>query len=353
MSRKMPGIPVTPIAAIIARGSHSRAIAAVVRFRRSMYGALLSVCALLAPVHPSLAADYPDRPIHLIVPFPAGSSVDMVARPLAQGLTTVLGQEIVVDNHPGAGAIVGTAIVARAKPDGYTMLLAAGAHTSQASLSKLPYDPIRDFAPITQVAASCGLVLLANTQLEATTVRELVALAKKTPGKLSYATLGYGSSTHVAGALFAKSAGIDLIGVPYASPNLINDFVAGRVDMAFISTVSAAAPVQTGHVRPLAVTGPRRCESFPSTPTLKELGYREFDREGYFGLAFPAGTPPAYVDRIYKATVIVLKTPDMGRAMHADGLRSVGSTPQEFDSLLRDDLKKEAEIIKRIGITKD
>jgi tripartite-type tricarboxylate transporter receptor subunit TctC len=300
----------------------------------------------------SFAADYPDRPIHLIVPFPAGSSVDTVARPLAQGLTMSLGQQVVVENRPGAGTITGTAAVARAEPDGYTMLLVTGALTAQASLSKLPYDPIRDFAPITQVAASCGLVMLVHKDLHVNSIADVVELAKKTPDKLSYATLGYGSSTHVAGALFAEAAGIKLIAVPYASANLMTDFVAHRVDMAFVSTVSALAPIKTGQVHPLAVTGPKRCELFPNVPTLQEDGYKDFDREGYFGLAFPAKTSPAYVDRIYMATLAVLKMPEMVNALHASGLRGGGSSPKEFGDLLQEDLNKEAAIIKRLGIVK-
>ena len=259
---------------------------------------------------------------------------------------------MIVENRAGGGAIVGTAFVARAAPDGYTLLFAVGAHTSQASLSNLPYDPIRDFTAVTQVAASCGLVLLANSKLAATSVPALVALAKQAPGKLSYATLGYGSSTHVAGALFAKAAGVDLVAVPYASSSLMTDFIANRVDIAFVSTVSAQAPIKTGNVRPLAVTGPRRCEMFPDVPTLQELGYREFDREGYFGLVFPAATPAAVVDRIHQAAVTVLATPAMASALKASGLRGVGSTPAEFAALLQDDLDTQAKIIKDLGIVK-
>lgn len=326
----------------------------MLRNSRSLAGivmAAITVCAVVLAI-PSFAAEYPDRPIHLIVPFPAGSSVDLVARPLAQGLTDVLGQPIIVENRPGGGSIVGTAFVARSAPDGYTLLFAVGAHTSQASLSNLPYDPIRDFAAVTQVAASCGLVFLINSQLNAKTVADVVRLAKEAPGKLSYATLGYGSSTHIAGALFAAATGIDLVAVPYASSNLLTDFIANRTDIAFVSTVSARTPLKAGNARALAITGPRRCEMFPDLPTLRELGYKEFDREGYFGLVFPSGTPAAAIERIQQATVAVLKTPAMMAALNTSGLRAVGSSPNEFGALLRDDLVAQASIIKRLGIVK-
>jgi tripartite-type tricarboxylate transporter receptor subunit TctC len=325
----------------------------MLRNRRSISHAVMAIVAAVTLLaRPLAAAEYPDRPIHLIVPFPAGSSVDLVARPLAQGLTSELGQPIVVENRPGGGSIVGTAFVARSAPDGYTLLFAVGAHTSQASLSNLPYDPIRDFAAVSQVAASCGLVFLANSRLNAKSVADVVALAKQAPGKLSYATLGYGSSTHIAGALFAAAAGIDLVAVPYASSNLLTDFIADRTDIAFVSTVSAETPLKAGNVRALAITGPRRCEMYPDVPTLQELGYKEFDREGYFGLVFPAGTPAAAIARIHQATVAVLKTPAMANALKTSGLRGVGSTPAEFDALLRDDLVTQASIIKRLGIVK-
>ncbi len=308
--------------------------------------------ALGAAIQASCAADYPDRPIHLVVPFPPGTSVDLVARPLAQELSSSLRQPVIIDNRAGAGAIVGTAAVARAEPDGYTMLLVVGAHTAQASLSRLPYDPIKDFAPITQIAASCGLVMLMHNEVPAKTVADVVALAKKDPEKLTYATLGYGSSTHIVGALFADASGVKLTAVPYTSASLITDFIAHRVDMAFVSTVSAQAPINTGAVTAIAVTGPRRCEMFPMVPTLMEMGYKEFDREGYFGLAFPAKTPPAFADKIYKATAAALRTPGMQNSLTGSGLHGVGSSPKEFGDVLQDDLDKQAAIIKRLHITK-
>jgi tripartite-type tricarboxylate transporter receptor subunit TctC len=296
------------------------------------------------------AADYPDKPVHLIVPFPAGSSVDMVARPMAQGLSILFGQPVVIDNRPGGGSIIGSAAVARAAPDGYTMLLVTGALTAQATLSKLSFDPIRDFEPISQIASSCGLLLLTNKKINAVNVQQLVDLARSRPGGLTYGTLGYGSSTHVAGALFGKLAGINIVGVPYTTSTLLSDLMSGRVDIAFVSTVSAVAPLAAGNVRALAVTGPRRCPAYPDTPTLKELGYQQFDREGYFGLSFPATTPAPLVDRVYRNVKRVLDTPDMKTALARSGLSGVGSEPREFQKLLKDDLEKQAEIFRLTGL---
>ncbi len=321
------------------------------RIRSVLVAAAIALVAASAPAAPLAAAEYPTKPIKLVVPFQAGSSVDVIARALTQGLATELGEPVVIDNRPGAGAIIGTAYVARAEPDGYTMLLATGPHTSQPSVAKdLPYDPIRDFAPITQIAASCGLVMLTNMHVKAHSVADIVALAKADPGKVTYATLGFGSSTHVAGALFAKLAGVDMTAVPYATPNLLSDLISGQIDTAFVSTISSVELIEGRKVRPLASTGPKRCTALPDVPTLRELGYREFDREGYFGIAFPAAVPPAIVDRIYQATVEVLKTPAMKAALDSVGLTGIGSTPAAFTAFLKEDLEKQAYLVRFTGI---
>lgn len=306
---------------------------------------------LAAATASATAADYPTKPIKLVVPFQAGSSVDVIARALTQGLATEFGQPVVIDNRPGAGAIIGTAYVARAEPDGHTMLLATGPHTSQPSVAKdLPYDPIRDFAPISQIAASCGLVMLTTMHVRAQSVADIVALAKADPGKVTYATLGFGSSTHVAGALFAKLAGVEMTAVPYATPNLLADLISGQIDTAFVSTISAVELIEGKKVRALASTGPTRCRALPEVPTLRELGYREFDREGYFGIAFPAAVAPDIVERMHRATVEVLKTPAMKAALDSVGLTGVGSTPAAFTAFLKEDLEKQAYLVRFTGI---
>src|SRR6478609_6989747 len=257
---------------------------------------LLAACAFMSPAHPD---EYPSRAIKIVSPHPPGVATDVLGRALAVNLQHSLGQPVVIENRPGANGIVADGVIAKSPTDGYTMLITSGAHIANAFVTKtLPFDVLKDFAPVTQLAASYGLALVTN--LPVNSVAELIALAKSKPGKLTYATNGVGNITHVAGLLFDARTGTEMVAVPYNTPNLTTDVMTGTVDLTFYSIAAAGPLVSGGKLKALAVTGSRRSPTLPDTPTLQELGYKDFDITGWFGLLFPAGTPQGYIDRIYK-----------------------------------------------------
>jgi tripartite-type tricarboxylate transporter receptor subunit TctC len=260
----------------------------------------------------------------------------VLARPLAQQLNASLGQPVIVENRPGANGILATGMVAKAPADGYTLLITSGSHIANAHVSKnLTYDVIKDFEPITQLSASYGLALITNLPVKS--VAELVALAKKRPGELTYATNGAGNVTHIAGLLLEMKSGIKMIPVPYNTPALTADVVSGTVDMAFLAVSQSAPLANEGRIKALAVTGSRRSPALPDTPTLQELGYKDFDVTGYFGVLAPANTLRDRVEVVYRESLKALGTPALLRVIDGAGQYVVGSTPAEFmDSLKKD-----------------
>ena len=244
------------------------------------------------------ADDYPSRSIKIVSPHPPGVATDVIGRALAAKLSESFGHPVVLENRPGANGIVAGGQVAKAEGDGYTMLITTGAHIANAFVAKnLPFDVLKDFRPVTQLTASYGLALVTNLPVKS--VPELVALAKSKPNKLTYATNGVGNITHVAGLLFDARTGTKMVPVPYNTPNLTTDVMTGTVDMTFYSIAAASPLVNSGKIKALAVTGSRRSPTLPNTPTLQELGYKDFDVTGWFGLLFPKATPQARIDRIY------------------------------------------------------
>jgi tripartite-type tricarboxylate transporter receptor subunit TctC len=240
-------------------------------------------------------------------------------------------------------------VIAKSPPDGYTLYITSGAHVANAFVSKnLSYDPIKDFAPVTQLAASYGLALITN--LPVNSVAELVALAKSKPGKLSYATNGVGNVTHVAGLLFEKRTGAKMVAVPYNTPNLTTDVMTGQVDLTFYSIAAATPLVKAGKIKALAVTGTKRSPSLPDTPTLQELGYKDFDVTGYFGFLFPQGTPKDRIERIHDAAVKALKTPEVERVIDLGGMYAVGSSPEEFGAFLKADYVYQGKLMDELGL---
>ncbi len=271
---------------------------------------LLSGLVLGAVAAPTAENDYPNRVIRIVQPFPPGGSTDVLARGLGQKLSEALGQPVVVEARPGANGILGAQSVARSPADGYTMLLTTGSHTANPHVTKsLPYDAIKDFAPISQIAGSYGLALI--TTMPVNSVAGLVALAKAKPGTLSYGTSGVGNLTHVAGRLFEARAGISMIAVPYNTPALLTDVMAGTVSMTFNSLITATPLVKQGHFKALAITGDRRSPALPDTPTMTEAGVDNYVLTGYFGILFPAGVPRARVERIARETAKALTTPEL------------------------------------------
>ncbi len=310
---------------------------------------LIAFAAAAITAMPLKAENYPSRSITIISPHPVGVATDILARALGEKLSAAFGQSIIVENRPGANGVIAEGAVAKAAPDGYTLLITSGAHIANAfTVKKLPYDALKDFAPVTQLAASYGLALITN--LPVNSVADLVALAKKRPGQLTFATNGVGNVTHVAGLLFDARAGVNMIAVPYNTPNLITDVMTGQVDMAFYSVASAAPLVKAGKIKALALTGSRRSPALPETPTLQELGYKDFDVTGYFGLLFPAGTPHGRIDRIYGASKAALASPQLQRVLGISGMYPVGSSPEEFAAFLQRDYQYQDRLMGELGL---
>lgn len=313
--------------------------------------AAAAALAIVAAAAGSLrAADkYPSRAITVISPHPVGVATDILARALGDNLSAVFKQSIVVENRPGANGVIAEGAVAKAAPDGYTLLITSGAHIANAfTVKKLPYDVLKDFAPVTQLAASYGLALITNLPVKS--VADLVALAKKKPGQLTFATNGVGNVTHVAGLLFDARTGVKMIAVPYNTPNLITDVMTGQVDMAFYSVAAAAPLVKAGKIKALALTGSRRAPALPDVPTLQELGYKDFDVTGYFGLLFPAGTARESIDTIYRASKDALSSPRLKRILDVSGMYPVGSSPEEFAAFLKKDYAYQDKLMGELGL---
>jgi tripartite-type tricarboxylate transporter receptor subunit TctC len=308
------------------------------------------LCALLLalPLLPLQAlAQYPQRALKMIVPFPPAGATDVVGRIVAQKLTERLGQSVVVENRPGAGGTIGSDLVAKSAPDGYTILMATSStHSIGPVLQKLPYDPIRDFAAITHVA-NVPNVLVVSPKLPVASVKELIAHAKANPGKLNFASSGVGTIVHLNAELFKMLTGVDMVHVPYKGTALsIPDVANGNIAMLFDSLASVMPHVKAGNVRPLAVNAPQRSPLLPEVPTLAEAGLPAFDRYTWFGMFAPAGTPPEVVRRLQAEVAAALKAPDLRERFDAVGAEPVGSTPEQFVERIRSDSVKWSEVIK-------
>jgi tripartite-type tricarboxylate transporter receptor subunit TctC len=308
------------------------------------------LCALLLalPLLPLQAlAQYPQRALKMIVPFPPAGATDVVGRIVAQKLTERLGQSVVVENRPGAGGTIGSDLVAKSAPDGYTILMATSStHSIGPVLQKLPYDPIRDFAAITHVA-NVPNVLVVSPKLPVASVKELIAHAKANPGKLNFASSGVGTIVHLNAELFKMLTGVDMVHVPYKGTALsIPDVANGNIAMLFDSLASVMPHVKAGNVRPLAVNAPQRSPLLPEVPTLAEAGLPAFDRYTWFGMFAPAGTPPEVVRRLQAEVAAALKAPDLRERFDAVGAEPVGSTPEQFVERIRSDSVKWAEVIR-------
>jgi tripartite-type tricarboxylate transporter receptor subunit TctC len=314
---------------------------------------LLSILIVLAP--PAFGAqsasdDYPNKFVRFIVPYAPGGSSDVLARTLGQKLGESLGQTFVVDNRPGAGSMVGTDVAARANPDGYTIILSDMPHTINPSIhAKVPYDPVKDFTPITLIGIS-PMFLFAHPSLKAASVRELIALAKSQPGKISIASGGTGATTHLAVELLQAHAGIKLNHVPYkgAGPAL-TDVVAGQVPVTFTSMATAAPFAKSGRVRILGVTSAKRLSAFPDVPTFSESGVPMIF-EHWWGVMAPAGVPAPIVAKLHDHIAKALGAPDVRERFAALAVEPRTTTPAEFRQLLVSDLKRWAKVVKDAGI---
>jgi tripartite-type tricarboxylate transporter receptor subunit TctC len=315
---------------------------------------LASLCALTAllPVPPAAAQAYPSRPIKLIVPFPPGGNSDLLARFLGQRMSEVMGQQFVVENRAGAGAVIGTEALAKSPPDGYSLMLADMTLTiSQAVFGKVPYDPLRDFTPITLVARAPQW-LFVNSAVPATTARELIALAKAKPGTLKIGSAGNGSGPHLLGELFVHGAGVDILHVPYRGTGpAVAAVVAGEVDMVLTSMPAALGFVKAGRLRPVAVTTATRHKSFPDVPTFAESGVPELVLTHWLGVLAPAGLPAPIQERLRKEFIAVVNEPSTLERYAGLGLDPATSTPEEFQAVIASDLKRWAAVVKQANIT--
>jgi len=310
---------------------------------------------LLVATLQAAAQTYPDKPVRLIVPLSAGSAVDTLARIPAQKLGELWGQQVVVDNRVGANGIIGTEAAAKAPPDGYTLLLTndAALATSPALYPKLPYDPLRDFAPIT-LAASIPVILVVHSGQPFTSVRELIDYAKTNPGRLHYASGGNGSAQHVPMEMFKQAAGIDLVHVPYKGlAPAFNDVVAGQIPMMFTGLSNAPQHIKAGRIRALAIGSARRSSAMSDLPTMQEAGVAGFDYAAWAGFLAPAGTPAPIVQKLNTDLARVLAAPDVREKLGALGFELAPGTPAEFGELIRRDIVKIGKVVRDAGIRVD
>jgi len=315
--------------------------------------AILTTVALAA-LGPSqaLAQAYPTKPVRLVVPFPPGGSTDIVARIVAQKLGERIGQPVLVENRGGAGGTIGTDAVAKAAPDGYTLGFAStSTHAvAPAVYAKLPYDPVKDFAPISLVAVTPYL-LVVNPKVEVKTLKEFVAYVKPRPGKFNYASAGTGSTTHLAMEMLKSSAGLFILHIPYNGNGPAGTAViAGDVEFLFGSLPALLPHAKSGRVRPIAVGTPKRSPSLPDVPTVAESGFPGFDASLWLAVMAPAGTPAPVIDRLNKETVAVVKSPETAQALDKAGAEPVTSTPAELTKMVRDGVQKYAAAVKRAGV---
>lgn len=320
---------------------------------RSLIGlaSLLGLAALGGPA--AAQGAFPAKPITLVVPFPAGGALDIVARALADEMRKPLGQTVIVDNRVGAGGTVGSGLVARAAPDGYTILLGSVAtHAIGPGVYRnLPYDPLKDFAPITQVTAS-PLLLASSATLSVKTLPELLALARAQPGKLNYASTGNGTAVHLAGAMMQSAAKLDAVHVPYkGGPQAVSALITGEAAYMVVNVELVLPQVVGGKARALAVTGNRRLAALPDVPTMAEAGLNGVDATTWFGLFAPAGTPKEVVDRLQRDAATALRALKENFAKQGDD--AIGSTPEEFSALVRSEHAKWGKLIKDLGVKLD
>ena len=303
---------------------------------------------------PALAQSYPGKPVRVIVPFAAGGPADVYARFMAQRLQEALGQSFVVDNRPGAGSVIGTDAVAKAAPDGYTLLLMSNAHTVNESLiPNKPFQLMRDFVAIAPLNYS-DLVLVANPALPASTLKDLISQAKASPGKLNYASSGPGTPYHMAGELFKSMAGVYLVHIPYrGSTGARTDVIGGQVEVMFDAVTTMAEQIKAGKVKAIATSGQQRSTVFPDVPTLNEAGLAGYDATIWIGLMAPKGTPKAVVDKLNEAVTKIASSADVKAQWGKQGAAPILLTAEAFDKYIKDDIDKWAKVIKTAGIKAD
>ena len=327
------------------------------RGQASVLPGAMAVATIVVLAFPALtqaqSQSYPTKPIRFISVNAPGGGADTVARLISPKLASALGQQVIIDNRPGAGGSVAAEITARSAPDGYTLLLGSiGSHAVNVSLYKgLGYHPIKDFAPVTY-ATSGSNVLVLHPSVPAKTVQELIALAKAEPGKLTYGSSGAGNTGHLAGELFKSMAKVSMVHVPYkgGAPAMV-DLLAGQVQLVFASAPTAVPQVRAGRIRALAVTTAKRSVALPELPTIAESGLPGFEVDNWYGIVVPARTPRAIIDRLNKELVAILNMPDIKQTLLTQGLETAPSTPEAFGAYMKSEFTKWAKLITETGLT--
>jgi tripartite-type tricarboxylate transporter receptor subunit TctC len=315
--------------------------------------ALYASCALLLSIH-AYAQSYPVKPVRIVVPFPPGGTSDILARTLGQKLAEEWGQQVVVDNRPGAGANIGAENVARSAAEGYSLLILSTAHTINPSLyKKLAYDPVKDFAPVTMLVAT-SQVLVVHKSVPVSTLKEFIAFAKKHPGELLYSSAGSGSQPHLSAELFKTMTGINYVHVPYkGAPPAMVDLLAGHVALTFATAPSAVPYVKSGQLRALGVSTAKRIAALPDVPTIAEAGVPGYETTGWNGLVAPAGTPAPIIEKLNGAFVKVLRTPAVASYLSGQGADPDPGTAAEFAAYIKAEIAKWAKVVQDSGARVD
>lgn len=318
----------------------------------SLHRLIATTGVALALLAPAAHAQYPDRPIRILIPFTPGGGTDILARILGQKFTEAWGQQIVADNRPGGNGIIAAELTAKANPDGHTLLMVAIGHAINPSLQKsLPYDTIKDFTPIS-LTAVLPLMVAVHPTSKATTMREFIALARTSPKPLTYASGGVGSSQHLAAELLNHLAKTRMTHVPYKGGNQgLLDLVAGQIDVMASTILTVAPHAKSGRLRALAMTTAKRNPAWPELPTVAEAGVKGYESIAWYGLVAPANLPPAVLQKISAEAMKAVKAPDVQDALTKQGAEPVGSTPAQFGALIRNEMAKYALVVKQAGVT--
>jgi tripartite-type tricarboxylate transporter receptor subunit TctC len=323
-----------------------------VRFKTALPAAALGLfCIQIHAQQP--AREWPSRPVRLVVPFAAGGPMDFIGHNVGQKLAQALGQNFFIENRTGGGGAIGADAVAKAQPDGHTVLLSSNSHTTLPSLVKnLQYDAVRDFAPVTQLMRSVGFLLVVHPSVPVRSVKEFIALANASPGKLSYGSAGIGNTMHFAAESFSAAAGVKMTHVPYKGvAQATIDLLAGRIDLCFASARSGLAYVRDNRLRALAITAPARWNELPDLPTMDEAGVRGHTNFAWYGFWLPAKVSPDIVARLHAESVRALEDPVLRRKFSEEGFVPIVSAPQEFARTINADLESNRRLVQRIGLT--
>jgi tripartite-type tricarboxylate transporter receptor subunit TctC len=310
----------------------------------------VAVAAFSISLNTAQAETFPSKPIHLIVPFAAGGGVDICARVIGQRMSESLGQPVIVENRPGAGTIVGAEYVARSAPDGYTIMMTTNGQTILPSLYKLPFDPVKDFTPVS-MAVSYPFLLVVNPSVPAKSLQELIGLAKGAPGHMNYGSAGVGTAPNLAMEMLKHDAGVNIVHIPYKGNGPVTVALLGGEIQMMLDTMAGPMPsIRAGKLRPVAITSAVRSALLPDVPTFKESGIPDYVFEGWNGVFAPAGTPDDVVERIRGEIVKALANPEVMKPLSELGYVAIGDTPQHFSTVVSDDFVKNAKIIADAGI---